>query len=671
MIQAVLASLRSGARTLDGLVQDMGPFLTDTDGAVRRRATALLAIVVEDLARDVSDSSFFSKQDKTRVLCSFFGARLGDYVSIASCLRALRALLGFASGRPTPESRLACLPVCKAVFNELHVAALDQKLRQSVYELLLFLITDPVHAAALTTRVDGADTPFALNLALFFVQSVAGERDPRNLTVALRVAERLLSPAPPTRLGDLVASLSKEIFDVVSVYFPITFRPPPNDPYGITREQLVGALRDVFAASDALAPLVLPLLLEKLASSVADAKRDAMQTLERCLPKFAAGPGLSPRLAEIASALEREVLQHHDLGEEGGGGRAVSPWTAPVAGRGIGASVSAIGLNFSGSGHEDASGVGLYSPPRPGTSAAELAELPVTEVALHTVAALTRVLSQRVVQGAAPAASADWDAGVGRLVRSACAEVRRGADSLAGRGSARLLCAVASASHHALTHVLAAAVPIALDRLTEAHEHHRWGVRSAIVALLAGLTHAVDPAVDYAPGAHPLSPYLPDLLARLMAELRGTGWPLEVPGSDRRISGASGAPPPEVVIRGSVARSTAAAAICDIVIRPPSLLLSSDETTILARRLAALLLSETDRRVCDAVLRALCMMGTCVERVAQRAVCTPSPYHRVACSICASARLPRRPCRGRPDAHRSRARRVPRRRCAGRCCGRR
>jgi hypothetical protein len=35
--------------------------------------------------------------------------------------------------------------------------------------------------------------------------------------------------------GDVVESL----FDVTACYFPITFKPPPNDPYGVTSEELV------------------------------------------------------------------------------------------------------------------------------------------------------------------------------------------------------------------------------------------------------------------------------------------------------------------------------------------------------------------------------------------------------------------------------------------------
>jgi hypothetical protein len=93
-------------------------------------------------------------------------------------------------------------------------------------------------------------------------------------------AQDCYSPAaahvPGARLPPAVLS---ELFDVTACYFPISFTPPPNDPHGITRPVLIDALRGVFTASPALAPHVVPLLLEKLGSSITSAKRDAAQTL--------------------------------------------------------------------------------------------------------------------------------------------------------------------------------------------------------------------------------------------------------------------------------------------------------------------------------------------------------------------------------------------------------
>jgi DNA repair/transcription protein MET18/MMS19 len=74
-----------------------------------------------------------------------------------------------------------------------------------------------------------------------------------------------------------------ELFDVISCYFPITFNPPPNDPIGlpcgvcltelgITKMDLVVALRKCLAASPAFAPACMEMLLEKLGSSMESSK---------------------------------------------------------------------------------------------------------------------------------------------------------------------------------------------------------------------------------------------------------------------------------------------------------------------------------------------------------------------------------------------------------------
>lgn len=62
------------------------------------------------------------------------------------------------------------------------------------------------------------------------------------------------------------------LLDSVFCYFPVTFRPPPNDPYGVTAQDLKGRLRDCIAASDQFAPFVFPQLIDKLDSTSANVK---------------------------------------------------------------------------------------------------------------------------------------------------------------------------------------------------------------------------------------------------------------------------------------------------------------------------------------------------------------------------------------------------------------
>lgn len=70
-----------------------------------------------------------------------------------------------------------------------------------------------------------------------------GEKDPRCLILCLRVLGRAQQLLP--QASD---ALAEACFDVTACYFPITFTPPPNDPYGITPEVLSQALRSTLTA---------------------------------------------------------------------------------------------------------------------------------------------------------------------------------------------------------------------------------------------------------------------------------------------------------------------------------------------------------------------------------------------------------------------------------------
>lgn len=56
---------------------------------------------------------------------------------------------------------------------------------------------------------------------------------------------------------------------MLACYFPITYAPPAAPgPEVITREQLVAGVAAALAAATAFAPYALPLILEKLGSSL-------------------------------------------------------------------------------------------------------------------------------------------------------------------------------------------------------------------------------------------------------------------------------------------------------------------------------------------------------------------------------------------------------------------
>jgi DNA repair/transcription protein MET18/MMS19 len=89
---------------------------------------------------------------------------------------------------------------------------------------------------------------------------VSGEKDPRNLMIIFSMSRVIMMEWD-------IKSHAEVLFDSVYAYFPITFRPPPDDPYGITAQDLKDRLRDCLSASKLLAPYVIPNLLDKLDST--------------------------------------------------------------------------------------------------------------------------------------------------------------------------------------------------------------------------------------------------------------------------------------------------------------------------------------------------------------------------------------------------------------------
>ena len=108
------------------------------------------------------------------------------------------------------------------------------------------------------------------------VNLVSGEKDPRNLMIIFSILKVVMvewdivghaEVCMATMLKILSTDQTQTLFDSVFCYFPITFRPPPDDPYGITAQDLKARLRDCIAASRYFAPYAFPQLIDKLDST--------------------------------------------------------------------------------------------------------------------------------------------------------------------------------------------------------------------------------------------------------------------------------------------------------------------------------------------------------------------------------------------------------------------
>ena len=149
------------------------------------------------------------------------------------------------------------------------------KYRDGIYSYLTIAMSSNA-AIAVRNLVEGS-TALLQSLATYS----EGEKDPRNLMLVfsnlqIPMIEWDISEAAQVSYsgcfcGELPRTSNsqntygiQDFFNAVFDYFPITFKPPPNDPYGITPEQLKDRLRGCIASTDALAPFAVPALLDKL-----------------------------------------------------------------------------------------------------------------------------------------------------------------------------------------------------------------------------------------------------------------------------------------------------------------------------------------------------------------------------------------------------------------------
>ncbi|XP_061764988.1 MMS19 nucleotide excision repair protein homolog isoform X2 [Nerophis ophidion] len=275
------AGLKNGDFTVLQLVEALGLSLTSSQSHTRARGVQLLSEVLQDCYGDLTEK-------EVEVLIAFYENRLKDhYVITPPVLQGLKTLTKCSTLPPG-----SAISILKSLFQDVHVQSLLLADRACVYNML----SNVMETKEAELKSLGADFVFG------FVQSMDGERDPRNLLLAFQIAKNII------QRGYDLGKFTEEMFEVTSCYFPIDFSPPPNDPHGITREELIQALRDVLTGTPKFAEFLLPLIIEKLDSDVLSAKLDSLQTLAVCVSRYE-HKDLEKFLDGLWTSLRREVFQ--------------------------------------------------------------------------------------------------------------------------------------------------------------------------------------------------------------------------------------------------------------------------------------------------------------------------------------------------------------------------
>ena len=111
-----------------------------------------------------------------------------------------------------------------------------------------------------------------INVATATAALAEGENDPRCLLLAFDCVQAACAAAArpdcAPRLPDFEREAGELFEAAVEPYFPVRFTPKKGDPTAITRRQLAGAIAACMAAAPEFAPMAVPLLSDKLGSSL-------------------------------------------------------------------------------------------------------------------------------------------------------------------------------------------------------------------------------------------------------------------------------------------------------------------------------------------------------------------------------------------------------------------
>jgi DNA repair/transcription protein MET18/MMS19 len=142
-----------------------------------------------------------------------------------------------------------------------------------------------------------------------FIHVATGEKDPRNLLLSFD-----LNRAVSSKLN--IEASKDDMFDILFCYFPISFKPPKDDPYKITSDELKQGLRSAIAASPLFAKDSYPNLIEKLTSTSPSVKRDTLETIIACVDNYG-HVSLVEHWVEIWNAIKFEIIHGEEDDEEG------------------------------------------------------------------------------------------------------------------------------------------------------------------------------------------------------------------------------------------------------------------------------------------------------------------------------------------------------------------
>jgi hypothetical protein len=243
----------SSVKILD-LLEECKQDLITTDEDQRSMAIQFISMCVySGIIIDTQSQAF---------LLTFLVQKIQELLVLSHLLRAINHLLSL-------NDELECGNLINLIASNFNVQSEKQQLRKQLMDLLLTWIVHP------------KTIEFNDESLLQLLEMLEGEKDPRNLTVSFVILQKVAS-----KWKIVCAKNASAFLDASFCYFPITFKPPANDPFGVAPEQLKELLNKTLVSCEDALEFLVPLLLEKLSSDSLVAKKDSWSVLVSALKTY-------------------------------------------------------------------------------------------------------------------------------------------------------------------------------------------------------------------------------------------------------------------------------------------------------------------------------------------------------------------------------------------------
>ncbi|EDW84761.1 uncharacterized protein Dwil_GK12962 [Drosophila willistoni] len=283
----IAKDLSAGAYDIALLAEELGFALTSPDMVERVGGTNLLSSVLVALPEDLLGA------EQLEFLTRFYTDRLRDHHNVMPAI--IDGIQAMVHMKQLP--RKCVVDILQAFFQYTTCQSQTRGDRTKLFNTFKYL----------TENFKPELQAMAGDFVYGLINSIDGERDPRNLDIIFSFMPDFISTYP-------LLHLAEEMFEIFACYFPIDFNPSKQDPEAITRDDLAAKLTKCLVANNEFAEWAVALALEKLESDLLVAKLDSLELLHQAAIKFPPSV-LEPHFEQIWQALKAETFPGGDKEE--------------------------------------------------------------------------------------------------------------------------------------------------------------------------------------------------------------------------------------------------------------------------------------------------------------------------------------------------------------------